>query len=293
MKDKKLDARRKLLGSAIAAGAVVSAPSQWVKPSIGSVILPAHAQTTDSGTTEQEETPPQVFFGNISDDVLTSTGSEGQNPLMDILGQPAYAQEIEPAAYLCITTMGDQYDAILTVVSEIGRDNLEISGGSFGVKENLNGGGDGCASSVGSGTLVVSPPSGGTIGYSLTDAGAGTINEGSCMEFSEVCFVSDVNLKGNFNEVDQQDILQKVVDMPVEYWNYTADGQSIRHIGPMAQDFRNAFGLGDSEKRIHMVDANGINVAAIQALHQKIEEKDARIEKLEHQVQLLMEKLNH
>lgn len=59
----------------------------------------------------------------------------------------------------------------------------------------------------------------------------------------------------------------------------------MKHIGPMAQDFRAAFGLGEIPTAIATVDADGVALAAIQGLNQKLEEqvrdKDARIAELE------------
>ena len=45
--------------------------------------------------------------------------------------------------------------------------------------------------------------------------------------------------------------------------------------GPVAQDFRAAFGLGDSETAISTVDADGVALAAIQDLNQKVDSENA------------------
>jgi hypothetical protein len=45
----------------------------------------------------------------------------------------------------------------------------------------------------------------------------------------------------------------------------------------MAQDFHAVFGFGQDDKHIALVDADGVALAAIQALHQIIEEKNAEI----------------
>ena len=55
--------------------------------------------------------------------------------------------------------------------------------------------------------------------------------------------------------------------MPVSTWNYTSQDPSIRHIGPMAQDFYATFGVGEDERRISTIDADGVALAAIQALY--------------------------
>jgi len=98
--------------------------------------------------------------------------------------------------------------------------------------------------------------------------------------------------KENFTPVDVIAVLEKVASMPVEEWNYKAQEDSIRHIGPMAEDFRAAFGVGDFVGRITSTDADGVALAAIQGLNQKLEanleetrgeldEKQAEIDRLE------------
>ncbi|MEQ9666847.1 tail fiber domain-containing protein [Coleofasciculus sp. G2-EDA-02] len=88
---------------------------------------------------------------------------------------------------------------------------------------------------------------------------------------------SDRNLKTNFATVDVQDILTKVATLPIETWNYKDQNPTIRHIGPMAQDFAAAFAVGEDNRLIHPVDANGVALAAIQALYQQIQDKDTQI----------------
>lgn len=88
---------------------------------------------------------------------------------------------------------------------------------------------------------------------------------------------SDRNMKENLASVDSQDILAKVVNLPIATWNYKQQNSGIRHIGPMAQDFAAAFEVGESDRMINMIDANGVALAAIQALHQQLQEKDAQI----------------
>lgn len=78
--------------------------------------------------------------------------------------------------------------------------------------------------------------------------------------------LSDVNAKEHFRELDHSDILAKVAAMPVREWSYKAQDASIRHIGPTAQDFRAAFGLGEDPLRISTLDADGVALAAIRAL---------------------------
>jgi hypothetical protein len=81
---------------------------------------------------------------------------------------------------------------------------------------------------------------------------------------------SDRNVKDNISPVDNDDILEKLSAMPVTTWHYQNEADTVRHIGPMAQDFKTAFGLGDSDKSIATVDADGVNMAAIQALYKRL-----------------------
>jgi hypothetical protein len=83
--------------------------------------------------------------------------------------------------------------------------------------------------------------------------------------------VSARTAKENFTPVDVIAVLEKVASMPVEEWNYKAQEDSIRHIGPMAEDFRAAFGVGDFVGRITSTDADGVALAAIQGLNLKLE----------------------
>jgi hypothetical protein len=88
---------------------------------------------------------------------------------------------------------------------------------------------------------------------------------------------SDRNSKENFAAIDSRDILARVVSLPVTQWNYRNE-PGVRRIGPVAQDFHAAFGLGNSDKTIATGDESGVALAAIQGLHQLMREKDARIE---------------
>ncbi|HTY86704.1 MAG TPA: tail fiber domain-containing protein [Candidatus Acidoferrum sp.] len=96
---------------------------------------------------------------------------------------------------------------------------------------------------------------------------------------------SDRNAKENVARVDTKAVLERVATLPISEWNYkTVEG--VRHIGPMAQDFQAAFGLnGNDDKHIATVDADGVALAAIQGLNEKLEDRsqnaESKIQKLE------------
>jgi hypothetical protein len=114
--------------------------------------------------------------------------------------------------------------------------------------------------------------SGTTTGVSLAPGGGSWSN------------LSDRNAKENFTAADGRQILERVAVLPISLWNYKSQAPSVRHIGPVAQDFAAAFGVGEDEKHITTVDESGVALAAIQGLNTKLEdrlqEKDAAIEAL-------------
>ena len=91
---------------------------------------------------------------------------------------------------------------------------------------------------------------------------------------------SDRDSKTDFASIDVQKILDKVVELPITTWQYKDDKSSVRHIGPTSQDFKDAFAVGSSDKTISAIDADGVALASIQAMHKMLVEKDAQIKAL-------------
>lgn len=88
---------------------------------------------------------------------------------------------------------------------------------------------------------------------------------------------SDRNAKENFEPVSPRAVLDKVATLPITTWSFKGlhDG---RHMGPMAQDFYAAFGLGSGDTTIASIDRDGVALAAIQGLHQKVDDSYQRSE---------------
>jgi hypothetical protein len=93
---------------------------------------------------------------------------------------------------------------------------------------------------------------------------------------------SDRNAKEQFRSVDPVAILNRVLELPITRWNFKGDA-GTPHIGPMAQDFHAAFGVGVDDKHIATVDADGVALAAIQGLNQRLQEKEIEIQSLKDQ----------
>ncbi len=87
-------------------------------------------------------------------------------------------------------------------------------------------------------------------------------------------------LKSADGTVDAEALLAAVQNLPVETWRYKAETglETKPHIGPYAEDFQAAFGVGDGVT-INPVDAMGICLAAIQALTRKVEMLEEELKK--------------
>jgi hypothetical protein len=103
---------------------------------------------------------------------------------------------------------------------------------------------------------------------------------------------SDINRKHLFEEVSGEDVLHLLRDIRVQKWSYKTDDDSIRHIGPMAQDFYKTFGLGSDEKVIGTVDADGVALAAIQALEKRTMDLSKELTELKELNKKLLERLD-
>jgi hypothetical protein len=105
---------------------------------------------------------------------------------------------------------------------------------------------------------------------------------------------SDSSLKENYAAVDGDAILTRLGSLPIRQWNYKAEDETVRHIGPTAQDFHDAFGLGADDKSLSTVDPVGVALAAIQQLHvtqQQLLDKAAEVDQLREEVSLLRARL--
>lgn len=93
--------------------------------------------------------------------------------------------------------------------------------------------------------------------------------------------------KDDFRPLDGETVLGKVAGLSIQEWSYKTE-RGVRHVGPTAEDFHAAFGLGPDSKSIGLIDENGISLLAIQALETRTaalkrdnDELRTRISKLE------------
>jgi DNA-binding transcriptional MerR regulator len=94
--------------------------------------------------------------------------------------------------------------------------------------------------------------------------------------------VSAREVKEDFQAVDRQSILAKVQQLPITTWRLKGTDGQVRHVGPVAQDFHAAFAVGADARYINSVDADGVALAAIQALAERnaiLAEKNTALER--------------
>ena len=102
---------------------------------------------------------------------------------------------------------------------------------------------------------------------------------------------SDIYSKESMNEVDGRTVLNKLDSVTIFTWNYIAEDPSIRHMGPMAQDFFAAYKLGEDERHIATIDSDGVALAAIKGLHDLVRQQAAELAGQRGELRELKEKL--
>lgn len=102
---------------------------------------------------------------------------------------------------------------------------------------------------------------------------------------------SDRNRKENFQEINQEDVLNKVADLEITRWNYKNGYEDVTHIGPVAQDFNALFDVGSDDKSISTIDPSGVALVAIQALYDRSKTLQETNDVLLEELKLLRERV--
>jgi hypothetical protein len=110
-------------------------------------------------------------------------------------------------------------------------------------------------------------------GFTLWSNAAATVGATLAPGSGTWASASDRNLKTDVAQLDDAAVLAKVAELPISRWSYKSE-RGIRHVGPMAQDFYAAFGVGEDDKHITTIDEDGVALAAIKALHTRVRSLD-------------------
>jgi hypothetical protein len=114
------------------------------------------------------------------------------------------------------------------------------------------------------GSMFGGPSAAGMAGAAT--AGSGAMSAANVAGALATMFPSHSSLKDI--HADYDGVLERLAKLPVKVWTYKDD--STPHIGPMAEDFKEAIGAGDG-LTINMLDAVGALVQAVKELNAKIE----------------------
>jgi endosialidase-like protein len=136
-----------------------------------------------------------------------------------------------------------------------------------------------------------------SLGFGIQLAGAGfrAVNvdsAGNMQLHGTLTQGSSGDLKTDFASLDPQDVLARVNALPVSMWRYKLDAPQVRHVGPTAEDFHQAFGLGADDKHIAPSDQAGVALVAVQGLHQSLQDKAQEIDDLRRENAALTERID-
>jgi hypothetical protein len=95
---------------------------------------------------------------------------------------------------------------------------------------------------------------------------------------------SSRDVKEDFKAVDAEFVLSRIRRMPVSTYSYIGDSAGLRHLGPVAEDFYEAFSLGDSNKSINAQNMAGVSLAAVKGLEARTAQLQAENDALKKQL---------
>lgn len=186
---------------------------------------------------------------------------------------PAYRLEVRGAGSTTRLLVKDTSAAVANRILF----KLENNGfPSFALQDTSAGGAQWQMNVVGGGAFTFSKAGSGVQDFRL--AGGGHLTIPGNMTANNYITSSSRDLKTDFEAVDARAVLARVAELPISEWRFK--DEKARHLGPMAQDFRAAFGLGADSEHIGLMDATAVALAAVQGLNALVEQKDAEIGEL-------------
>ncbi len=112
-------------------------------------------------------------------------------------------------------------------------------------------------------------------------------SDGNVTARGTIAQLSSRRAKENFVPADGKRLLARLERMPITSWNYRGAPADDRHLGPVAEDFHAAFGLGRTDRYVAPSDLAGVALASVKALQEEVRERDRRIADLEARLQEL------
>ncbi len=125
----------------------------------------------------------------------------------------------------------------------------------------------------GGGTIV-------EVNQRLDAGGPASFKVSGSVQATNVTFTSSRALKRDFQAVDPQEVLTRLAALPISKWRFK-EGPEDEHLGPVAEDFHAAFGLGKSAEVISLTDTSGVALAAAQGLLQQVQQLQQETQELQ------------
>lgn len=244
-------------------------------------VVELHIKDSDTPTTRLE----QDSSGGWTAQTWDMAGNESNFFIRDVTNGSKLSFRIEPGTPSSTLSLRSTGNVGIGTWSPAAPLEVETTGENSVVLLDRTDGGQWYLSSKADGTF--------TIGTSAEEAGELLIidNLGNLTTSGTVNGISDRDAKWDFSSVDSARILEAVSRLSITSWSLIGDLPGVRHLGPTAQDFHAAFGLGSDERHIALSDVGGVALAAIQALSARLEERDRQIEELQRRLEALEKRL--
>ncbi len=109
-------------------------------------------------------------------------------------------------------------------------------------------------------------------------------NPTGTLTLNNVVETSGRQFKENVVPLESGQILRQLEELSLSSWNYKVDPDRVRHVGPMAEDFYAAFGLGRDDQHLSPRDLAVVALAAVQGVNEVVQERDTQIAGLEQRI---------
>ena len=102
---------------------------------------------------------------------------------------------------------------------------------------------------------------------------------------------SSRSIKHRITPVKSGEVLERARSIGIARWRYKNDQTQAEHMGPMAEDFRAAFGLGADDQHLASSDVAAVALASMQALSRVVEQQATELRRLTRENKQLAERL--